>query len=229
MTCQFIYDPTIKLCYTGLQARKRLKVQFVPHRIQEISQTFSSKMWNFCPTRDNPADLLTRGTDSEVLHNSLWMHGPSRLSEKSRWPQWKQNEAKILHLQVEKNIKEASNAEPTSVEPTSLIDLHNILLISNYSFLARLLWITSYVIRFVHNIRNPNAQLKGVLSTQEVNNALAKWIYNCQQICFQQEFKHLKSKAAKHLPLVRQLHLFLDKNNSSLDPAVESTTRHLVR
>jgi len=51
------------------------------------------------------------------------------------------------------------------------------------------------------------------LSTQEINNALAKWIYNCQQTCFDQEFKHLKSKAAKYLPLIRQLRLFLDKNN----------------
>jgi len=55
-----------------ISSKKQLKQQFVSHRIQEITQTFSSKMWNYCPTGDNPADLLTRGTDSEVLHDSLW-------------------------------------------------------------------------------------------------------------------------------------------------------------
>jgi len=83
-------------------------------------------MWNYCPTGDNPADLLTRGTDSEVLHR---MHGPSWLSKKSGWPQWKQNEAEILYSQAG-DIKEASNSEPTSVEATSLTGLHKILLIS---------------------------------------------------------------------------------------------------
>ena len=205
-----------------ISSKKQLKQQFVSHRIQEITQAFPSKMWNYCPTGDNPADLLTRGTNSEVLHDSLWMHGPSWLSEKSRWPQWKQNEAEILHLQTEGDIKEANNSEPTSVEATSLTGLHKILLISSYSSLARLLRITSYVLRFVHNIRNPNVQLKGVLSNEE---SLAKWIYNCQQTCFHQEFKQLKSKAAKHLPLIRQLRLFLDKNNFIRC----ATTRHLVR
>jgi len=43
------------------------------------------------------------------------MHGLSWLSEKSRWPQWKQNEAEILHLQAEGYFKEASNAESTQL------------------------------------------------------------------------------------------------------------------
>ena len=50
----------------------------------------------------------------------------------------------------------------------------------------------------------------GALFTQETNNALSMWIYDCQQTCFHQEYKQLKSKFNKCLSLVRQLRLFLD-------------------
>ena len=52
----------------------------------------------------------------------------------------------------------------------------------------------------------------GVHTVQKTNDALAKWIKNCQQTHFHQEVKNLQSNSAKRLPLIRQLHLFLDKD-----------------
>jgi len=48
-----------------IHSEKKLK-QFVAHRVQEISQTFPTSLWRYCPTGDNPAYLLTRGTSSTV-------------------------------------------------------------------------------------------------------------------------------------------------------------------
>ena len=192
-----------------ISSKKQLKLQFVSHRIQEITQTFPPTLWNYCPTGDNPADFLTRGTDSEVLYDSLWMYGPSWLTKQSSWPQWKQNETEISHLQTEPTIDEVVNDKAMSFEQTGL---HRILSISNYSSLTRLLRITAYLSRFIHNTKNPNARLTGILSTQEINNSLSKWVYNCQQTYFHQEVKHLQSNSRKKKSLVRQLHLFLDKD-----------------
>lgn len=88
--------------------------------------------------------------------------------------------------------------------------IHNILQISNYSSLSKLLRVTAYVLRFINNVRNPVTRNVGVLSTQETNNALSMWIYDCQQTCFHQEYRQLKLKTAKCSSLVRQLRLFLD-------------------
>ena len=56
-------------------------------------------MWNYCPTQDNLADLVTRGVSVETLKDSrLWQYGPTWLTEESQWPRWKGSE--ILHLQA---------------------------------------------------------------------------------------------------------------------------------
>ena len=82
--------------------------------------------------------------------------------------------------------------------------------ISNYSSLSRLLRVTAYLLRFINNVRKPTTRNVGALSTEETNNALSLWIYDCQQTSFKQEYKQLKSKPAKRSSLVRQLRLFLD-------------------
>ena len=142
------------------------------------------------------------------------MQGPHWLTDKSKWPQWKQTE--VLHLQTETttNTDEPMSAEgapqTVSTEKVPQTGIHNILQISNYSSLSKLLRVTAYLLRFINNVRNSVTRNAGVLSTQETNNALSMWIYDCQQTCFHQEYKQLKLKSTKRSSLVRQLRLFLD-------------------
>ena len=48
--------------------------QFVSRSVREIKEAFPSTTWSYCPTRDNPADLLTHGVCFELLSSpdSLW-------------------------------------------------------------------------------------------------------------------------------------------------------------
>jgi len=62
-----------------IHSEKKLR-QFVAQQVQEISQTFPTSLWRYCPTGDNPADLLTRGTSS----TSLWTYGPAWLTQPSK-------------------------------------------------------------------------------------------------------------------------------------------------
>ena len=68
-----------------INSSKRLP-QFVSHRITEIQQSTPAIKWKYCPTKDNPADLLTRGLTAEQLHATinLWMHGPAWLHDQQQ-------------------------------------------------------------------------------------------------------------------------------------------------
>ena len=59
-----------------LCSNKQLKL-FIGNRTGEIKSLFPLSAWNHCPTNENPAHLLTRGTNTTQLHSSaLWTHGP---------------------------------------------------------------------------------------------------------------------------------------------------------
>ncbi len=53
-----------------IRSSKKLP-QFVSHRVAEINQSIPSASWNYCPTNDNPADLLTRGLTFDQFKSSL--------------------------------------------------------------------------------------------------------------------------------------------------------------
>ncbi|GFY15811.1 DUF1758 domain-containing protein [Trichonephila clavipes] len=44
--------------------------------------------WGHCPGKDNPADLLSRGTSAvKLAQNELWWHGPPWLKlTPDHWP-----------------------------------------------------------------------------------------------------------------------------------------------
>ena len=49
--------------------QKKLK-SFVASRVQEIINSVPTSAWKYCPTHDNPADLVTRGITYRTLETS---------------------------------------------------------------------------------------------------------------------------------------------------------------
>ena len=63
-------DSQIVLYWT--QSSKKLP-SFVAHCVEEIHQLIPIASWQYCPTNENPADLLTRGISFDQLSSStLW-------------------------------------------------------------------------------------------------------------------------------------------------------------
>lgn len=64
-----------------------LKV-YVSNRVASIQKNTDLKHWRYVNTKDNPADLLSRGVKaSEIVGSKLWLHGPEWLSRpESEWP-----------------------------------------------------------------------------------------------------------------------------------------------
>ena len=193
-----------------ITSTKKLQ-SFVSNRVEEITTLFPATSWHFCPTTENPADLLTRGISSQQLISSnLWKSGPQWLASPQQWPIWPATDIQAATLAVE---ADTSVSESTTIQTNGLCQLVNI---DKYSNLTKLFSVTAFVLRFTRNCRNPNIKFTGPITPAELTQAHLMWIRECQQEIFDKEITNLqaqsKSNSPNRLPLVRQLCLFLDKS-----------------
>ena len=201
-----------------LQGSKPLK-QFIANRTKEIKALFPLSVWNHYPTHENPADLLTRGiTATQLRTSSLWQHGPQWLPHVEQWPSWKPSKVLHLHLcDIAEDTDATANNTKTTTDGTTQTDpaekqpgIHNLIDVSRFSTLSRLLTVTAYVLRFVKNLQNRTTKTDGPLSVQERQEALRKWIQNSQALIYAAEIANLRCNSNTRLTLVKQLRLFLD-------------------
>ncbi|KAG8175398.1 hypothetical protein JTE90_014879 [Oedothorax gibbosus] len=111
-----------------------------------ILQHTTPAQWHHCPDTDNPADHLTSGTfPSQLLSLESWWQGPKWLTDvPENWP--------IKHLsyhplvEVETRKTESQSFYVATTEP--IIDM------SRYSSYTKLLRVTAWILRFVHNCKS---------------------------------------------------------------------------
>ena len=131
-----------------LSSKKKLQ-HSIANRVHKIHELLPNIPWQYCPTQDNPADLVTRGISLDSLIDfHLWKYGPPWLLEESQWPKWEHSE--ILHLQT----TDVSEDPPRSAEASlHHIGIGRIIHITHYSDLSKLLRVSAYVLRFIHNCK----------------------------------------------------------------------------
>jgi transposase InsO family protein len=182
--------------------------QFVSNRVQEAKRHFPPTSWRYCPTSDNPADLVTRGVTPDQLQSSaVWLHGPTWLCAESNWPMWESSTVLLLQNH-DVYPPEESVVKETVIKIPSISDFMDP---TRHSTLSKLLRVTSYVLRFVHNLRNPSDRRMGVLTVAELTLAQRKWILDRQHHHYATEIASILSSPTKtQPPLTRQLRLFID-------------------
>ena len=192
-----------------IYSSKRLP-QFVSHRVAEIKQSTPAALWKYCPTSDNPADLLTRGLSTEQFNANIhmWMHGPTWLHDQQQWPTWHHSSVSHLHA-----VAAVSNEYQVQERSPYTTGLHKIINILNFSTLNRLLSATAYVFRFISNSHTPKCKQTGPLTANEMNTAKIAWVRDCQRAVYWKELSSLTgiSQNKKQPLLIRQLRLTLDK------------------
>ena len=204
----FLGDSQITLHWLN---SKRILPQFISRRVHEIKNAVPGATWGYCPTEYNPADLLTRGVDFKYLSlpNSLWWKGPAWITLRGNWPKW-QPQVNV-HTLAAASIAEEFVPQPTRKQATGL---HQVIKVTDYISLNRLLAITVYVYRCISNLRRSQPRQSGPLTAKVLNSAQMKWVQNCQQQSYPREIASIKSKPVrpgiKKPPLVRQLRLFTD-------------------
>lgn len=118
----------------------RSKDKFIKTRVEEIKLYASTAIWQHVRTKDNPADVASRGVfANKLVEHELWWRGPKWLQgEEHQWPT--QNSVKIDAVYV-----------TTSKESHFLDEV-----ILKYSSLTKLIRVVAYILRFIKEYEDKN-------------------------------------------------------------------------
>ena len=164
-------------------------ITYVKNRVNEIRRLSETFQLLHVPSKENPADMLSRGVSLKTFTESkLWFHGPEWLTS-GGWPTQKSHViVNELTLELEPNIP------PVPI-------LNN----EEFSSLSQLLTITKYVLKFAQNLR----------PTMKKISAIQYWL----QLAQQTHFGHIMKMLTKPLPvtghlesklMIRDLGLYID-------------------
>lgn len=178
--------------------------QFVANRTEEIRTNLPTVKWNYVNTKDNPADLASRGIiPSKLVHNELWWHGPSWLTtNKKPW----------VHTGPKIDTNPNAEVEERQMPTLAAVIPDTWELRTKYSSWLRLMRITGLIMRFVNNCRNKKRKARNhFLEPEELDVARIFWIKVTQSLHFANEIVCLENQ--DELP--RKSHLL------SLNPQVD--------
>ncbi|XP_076384172.1 uncharacterized protein LOC143262191 [Megalopta genalis] len=176
--------------HVSLRNAERLEI----HGFSDIQGKTDISSWRHIRSKDNPADLLSRGiTPGKFLSKALWRCGPEWLSQtEATWP----NSRHIPSNDV-------SEAKKITCLATAINQSNDML--TRYSCIQKLRRIVAYCLRLVPARRNT-----GPLTIKELQEANIRIIRSVQSVTFTQDIKNLKSGELHPRSKLRPLHPFLD-------------------
>ncbi|XP_037505893.1 uncharacterized protein LOC119382253 [Rhipicephalus sanguineus] len=194
-------DSQITLCW--IRKEPTAWKTFVRNRVAEIQKLTDLSFWRFCPGKENPADLLTRGISAEKLHQTeLWWHGPKWMTDPSRWPE---DSCQDMRGEVPE-CASTTMTHAVSAKPP----LERLIDTERFSSRVKLLRVTAWVLRYTKKLKRVPISSQELL-TEELQEAEMYLIRAEQKIHFRDEMTHLsENKPVKSLSQVRHLRLLLD-------------------
>lgn len=199
----FWCDSTIVLSW--ISSEPCLWKTFVSNRVTEIQNLSTHEQWHYVNTGDNPADIISRGSDLDKLINSkLWWQGPHWLS--SCHTTWPKADFKFLQDTTERRKNNTSSLQVTN--PDNSIFLR-------YSSLHKLQRIIAWILRFKNNVRSPpELRVLGPLTVSELNQSLDSLIKVVQFNSFFLEIQALKkAKPISNKSKLLSLNPFFDDDD----------------
>ncbi|CAK1598128.1 unnamed protein product [Parnassius mnemosyne] len=164
--------------------------------VNEIQESTYGHTWSYVPSRDNPADLVSRGLKANVIKDTpMWWSGPSfLLRNENEWPKMPNTEEHdlpevVTHFTCSDSDHHVLSNHSHSTIYSSII--HRLL--EKYSSFPKIQRLFAYVQRFIHNLKNKN-KLCGDLSVTELQDSYNAIIHYSQLEMFSEEFHLLKSK-----------------------------------
>ena len=134
--------------------------QFVANRIQKI-QAYPEVTWHHVGTKENPADLGSRG--GRVTDNKLWWSAPQWLGNKEACP---------LDIVTSETTESQSEAKATKEVFGGIVESRDRLdeLLEKFC-LRKAMRVCAWVSRFVHNSRpTKNKRITGPLKNPEIHD-----------------------------------------------------------
>lgn len=204
---------------------------FVANRVASIQQNTDVRSWKVVNTKENPADILTRGLDAkDLIDNKFWLHGPEWLvKSEDQWPKCvidkkdKTEEEKLIMIITEKDENQLTIYSKENEETVLLI---------NYAHsLDKLINITARVFQFINKLKEAIHNKTKIrqskrrkieentnLTIEERQKAFEYHLKNAQNIAFGKEIAYI-NKGKKFLPeksKLKALRPYLDKTTKIL-------------
>ncbi|XP_039309934.1 uncharacterized protein LOC120358749 [Solenopsis invicta] len=197
-------DSTIVLAW--LQSFSRTWTSFVANRVGEIQQLTTIQDWHHVSSKDNPADLLSRGISPASLPQSqLWWSGPSWLNlNKEDWPQFPYST----------NHQDIPEAKSVAIATATTEKGFNIF--EQFSSLMKLLRVVSYIFRFYNKlkqrIKHTEASHVYSISPNEIAHSIQVLTRLIQQEYFSKELELLaKQQNLNKNSSILRLNPFIDE------------------
>lgn len=179
---------------------------FVANRVALIQELTEVKNWRHVPTKENPADIISRGsTIKELTKHTLWLNGPKFLVDNT--------EAKEYNEDIEMEDPELKITKQTLVLQQQEATFGD--LINRFSKLSKLQRVFAYMLRISQRAKDKSIKFNATLSVNELNLALLKLVKLCQGQCFSEEVKSLSAgKALSKGSRLRHFDAFLDEHDT---------------
>jgi hypothetical protein len=161
---------------------------FVANRIGEIQSLTDPEQWQYIHTKENPADLCSRGVSvKELSQSELWWQGPTFL---------KLNELEWPRRKIEEGNEVAVERKTTSVSfQTTIVSIGTTWKLNptNWSNWKQLSHVLAWVLRFVNNVRTDCEKRQvGSLTPEEVEEAERDLIRDAQRKMFRDEYAAIR-------------------------------------
>ena len=180
-----------------IRSQKDLSV-FVRNWVKEIN-SHGDITFKYVTTKENPADIATRGTDiHNLFENKLWWHGPVWLKKTEKnWPTSSNDldEKNRFRFRVrsEKVKTSQGNRSTKTSEIKSELKTYSLgkcapfgIECDRFSSLTKLIRVTAIVLRFIRKLKNPKYG-KGPLTSSELKDFVVV------ALLFYVHGKHLRS------------------------------------
>jgi hypothetical protein len=175
---------------------------FVSNRVTEIKEKTANVHIRYINTKENLADLGTRGVGYDQLEASIWFKGPPWLNDPEEdWPTWNwepgPRDTTVPSMVAHGDVRRTELPSPYGIECT------------DHSTLRKVLGATVYCQRFIDGVRKKTRPLQRAPTAEELRWARRKWLIWVQQTAYADLIQRLQK--GKLDPLSRQLDLFVDK------------------
>ncbi|XP_011699812.1 PREDICTED: uncharacterized protein LOC105457069 [Wasmannia auropunctata] len=186
-----------------LQASNKKLPIFVAHRVGDIQESTSVNNWKHVGSKENPADLLSRGTNAkELVISQLWWGGPS----------WLHNEILPEEQEETTEYDESQLEEHDRSKVVAVSNLSQINPFDKFSTFNRLIRVAAMCVRFAHNCKGQKQY--GPLTVEELQGVIKKLIRQEQEITFEKDIKDLRNKGVvSSQSSLKQLNPFIDEEN----------------
>ena len=178
---------------------------FVANRVSELQEDTRDISWLHVASKNNPADIVSRGCSATDLPETIWFTGPSFL--KTDYQDNQPSNLNIDEILLEKR-KAVSFVCGNSGNEFNLIET----IINKHSSYHKILRIFSYIFRIFNKVRcNKTQETMDIIHvpSEELKNTFLKLVAKIQQNSFREEIKNIQRNNALK-PSLQKLTPFLD-------------------